>query len=282
MDMPFPVCFVADPPLTVSVIGSSFLVIPADRCFALLVVLCNPKIGGPGACRFPTTHAGPSGVSPWGLAGGFETVAERPPQPPGRLERRSLGDDGSSRGALGAQDGDLGLEVLGRLERAVDAREAEVGHLVELPQRPEDGQADLVSRHLRPSLAAQGVLDRLAQAGELVLGDRAALARLADAGDRLVPGEGLGRAGALEDRQLHLLDGGEPLGAVVAGTTAADRAAVVGDAGVEHTGVGVAAVRTVHVRASPLARPAGSSGRDSDTPPGVSTPVDQPVIPVDK
>ena len=87
--------------------------------------------------------------------------------------------------------------------------------------------------------AAERVLDLLAEQGQIVLGDRPALAGLADAGDRLVAAERLGRAGPLHHRELHLLDGGEPLLAVAAGAAAADRRAVVGDAGVEHPGVGV-------------------------------------------
>ncbi len=70
----------------------------------------------------------------------------------------------------------------------------------------------------RPSPRRAAVLDLLAQAGQLVLGDRAALAGLADAGHRLLAGERLGRARALEHGQLHQLDGREPL-AAAAGST---------------------------------------------------------------
>ena len=89
-------------------------------------------------------------------------------------------------GALGSQDRDLVLEVVDRLEGAVDAGEAEVGDLVEGPERAEDGEPDLVGRDLGGAVEAQGVLDLLAEAGQVVLGDRAALAGLADAGDGLV------------------------------------------------------------------------------------------------
>src|SRR5262249_49175395 len=107
--------------------------------------------------------------------------------------------------------------------------------------------------------AAQRVLDLLAEAGQVVLGDRAALAGLADAGDRLLPVEALGGPGPLHDGQLHQLEGGEPLLARLAAATTADRAAVRGDAGVEDLGVVVPAERAVH-RGPPL------SGRNSDTP----------------
>src|SRR3954449_12487744 len=92
-------------------------------------------------------------------------------------------------------------------------------------------QADRGGGELGGPGEPERVLDRLAQAGQLVLGDRAALAGLPDAGDRLVAGERLGGAGALEHGQLHHLDGREALRAGRAGTAPADRAAVVGDPG---------------------------------------------------
>src|SRR4051794_36066489 len=80
--------------------------------------------------------------------------------------------------AGGAQCGDLGLEVGERLEAAVDAGEAEVGDLVEVLERAEDGEADLVRRDLR--LVADGLLDPLGELREGVLVDGAPLAGLAD------------------------------------------------------------------------------------------------------
>src|SRR3954447_8971611 len=67
-------------------------------------------------------------------------------------------------GPLGPQDRDLVLEGLGALEGLVDAREPQIGDLVELPQRRQDRHPDLVRRDLRPALAAQGVLHLLAEA----------------------------------------------------------------------------------------------------------------------
>src|SRR4051794_8918741 len=195
---------------------------------------CDVGLPGP---RLP--HHGPGSL--WSARGGWLYGAG------GRTFLDGLGQP-----ALGAQQGDLRLEVVGRLERAVDAREPEVRDLVELAQRAEDRQADLVRRHLRPALAAQRVLDLLAEAGQVVLGDRPALAGLPNPGDRLVAGERLGRAGPLHHHELHLLDSAEPLAALVAGPPPADRSAVLGDPAVEHPGVGVAAVRTVH---SPLLSP---------------------------
>src|SRR5690349_15962522 len=47
-----------------------------------------------------------------------------------------------------AQRRDLALEVTQRVEGAVDAGEPQVRHLVQVAQRTEDGQPDLVARHL--------------------------------------------------------------------------------------------------------------------------------------
>ena len=82
-----------------------------------------------------------------------------------------------------SESGDLGLEVGERLEAAVDGGEAEVRHLVELPERLEDRQADLVARDL--GLVADALLDRLGEQRQLVLVDGAALAGLAYAADDL-------------------------------------------------------------------------------------------------
>ena len=95
-------------------------------------------------------------------------------------------------------------------------------------------------------LKLERVFHRLAQAGQVVFRDRAALAGLADAGDRLLAVERLGGAGALEHGELHLLDRREAAVAGGARTTPADRTAVVGDPGVEDLGVLVLAVGTVH------------------------------------
>jgi hypothetical protein len=51
-------------------------------------------------------------------------------------------------GVVGAQGLDLPLEVFSGGERPVDRRESQVGDLVQLPQRPQDRQANLVGGHL--------------------------------------------------------------------------------------------------------------------------------------
>src|SRR6478609_7513727 len=52
-------------------------------------------------------------------------------------------------GMVQAQLGDGGFEVLERVERLVDAREAQIGDLVELPEGTEDRQSDLIRIDLR-------------------------------------------------------------------------------------------------------------------------------------
>src|SRR4051794_33424447 len=90
---------------------------------------------------------------------------------------------------LGPQQGDGGLEVLERVEGLVDAGEAEVGDLVELAERLEDGQADLVRLDLGAAGQADGLLDALREQGELVLGNGPALAGLAHADEDLAAAE---------------------------------------------------------------------------------------------
>src|SRR5690349_7517029 len=134
--------------------------------------------------------------------------------------------------ALGAQQGDRGLEVLERLERLVDAGEPQVGDLVELAQRSEDRQAHLVGLDLGLPLLADALLDPLGEDRQVVLGDRAALTGLADTGEDLATAERLARAGALGHREARGLDRGEATATLGALATPADRAAVVGRAAV--------------------------------------------------
>ena len=100
-----------------------------------------------------------------------------------------------------AQFRDGGLEVLERVERPVDGREAQVGDEVEFLQRAEYGQTHVVGGQLGAAGGAHRLLDPLAELGERVLGDRPSLACLADAGDDLGTTEGLGHAAALDHHQ---------------------------------------------------------------------------------
>jgi hypothetical protein len=94
--------------------------------------------------------------------------------------------------SLGPQHRDLGLEVSGGLKGPVDAREAQVRDLVELSQRRQDRESDVVGGDLGAAAGTQRPLDLGAQVRERVLTDRPALACLADAEDHLLAAERLG------------------------------------------------------------------------------------------
>jgi hypothetical protein len=90
-----------------------------------------------------------------------------------------------------------GLEVLQGVESLVNRGESQVGDQVELLQRAQYGESDVVRGQLRAPCGPNGFLNLLSQLGEGVFRDGAALARLADAGDHLVSTEGLGDTAAL-------------------------------------------------------------------------------------
>src|SRR5699024_5843323 len=127
-----------------------------------------------------------------------------------------------------------------------DARETEVGDLVELTQRRQDGHPHLVGVDLRGAQGPDGLLHPLGEQRQLVLGDRATLAGLAHPDEDLGPAEGLGHAGALHHRQARALQGGEASLARRALAATPDGAAVLGGAAVDDPGVGVPAERAVH------------------------------------
>ena len=138
-------------------------------------------------------------------------------------------------------------------ELPVDAGEPQVRHLVELAQRSEDRDADLVGRAPPagrtarsesstswPSRASWSSLT-----GRPLQALRTPLITLSRLNGSTTPLR-------LTTTELHLLDGGEPPLADRALPPAADARAVLGDPGVEHLGVGVTAVRAVHLDSSSL------------------------------
>src|SRR5215213_3055969 len=159
---------------------------------------------------------------------------------------------GASGKVPGPQLTDLLLEVLERVERAVDAGEAQVRDLVELAQRAQDRQPHLVAGHLGHPGSPDGVLDLLGQLLELVLVDRTPLAGPPDAGDDLGPVERLAHPAALDDGQDRLLDRGEPALARRAGPPPAGGRALVGLARIDDPAVGVVAEGTPHRRSPPF------------------------------
>src|SRR6266542_6958608 len=75
------------------------------------------------------------------------------------------------------QLGDGLVEVVDGTERLVHACEAQVGDLVELAQRTQDGEPDLVAGHLSGTGRPDRLFDGLRQLSQRVLVDRPALAR---------------------------------------------------------------------------------------------------------
>src|SRR3954454_4690337 len=150
----------------------------------------------------------------------------------------------------GSEFGDLLLEVGHRGEGAVDAREAQVGDFVELPEGPQDGQPHLVARNLRRTGGAEGVRDLLTQQRQLALVDRPTLAGPSHTGDDLGPVERFAHATALDDGEHGLLDRGEPAPALLAGAPTTCRRPLVGLPRVDDPAVGVVAERATH-RGSP-------------------------------
>src|SRR5690348_9135683 len=150
------------------------------------------------------------------------------------------------RQAPAAQLSDGLLEVVERLEAAVDGREPEVGDLVQVAKRAEDGEPHLVRWHLGQATRPDRLLNPLGEHRELVLVDRPALAGALHAADDLVSGERLGHSAALGHHQDDRLLRGEPASALGAGTPPADRGAVFGYPAVNNPAVRVATERTVH------------------------------------
>src|ERR1700753_5299 len=86
-----------------------------------------------------------------------------------------------------AQRLNLFFKIGERLESPVNGGEAQVRDLVELPERPQDGQAHLVRGHLAATPGPDRLLDPLGQDGQLVFVDRAPLTGAAYAAHDLFP-----------------------------------------------------------------------------------------------
>src|SRR5689334_6380206 len=143
------------------------------------------------------------------------------------------------RGALGSQERDGPFEVLEALPRLVDAGEPEVGDLVELAERLEDGHADLVRLDLGVALRPDRLLDLLGEEGQVVLTDGPSLACLAHAGEHLGPAERLGGPRPLDHVEARGLERREAAVALGALATPANAGAVVSGARVDDPRVGV-------------------------------------------
>jgi hypothetical protein len=147
---------------------------------------------------------------------------------------------------LNAKESYLGFEILDGPELTIDTCEAEVGDLVQLAQRAQYCNANLVGRYFGLTQRPQRILDQLPQAGQLVLADWPSLAGLPNAVDDFVAIERLDNSTALHYDELHLLDGGEPSLTRWALTPTTDARPILRRPRVEHFGVGVSTVRAVH------------------------------------
>ena len=118
------------------------------------------------------------------------------PFPHGAGAQPRLGGDPGA-----AQLGDGRLEILQGIEGGVDRGEAQVGDLVELAQRTEDRQADVMGVDERLTAGTDGLLDPVGQEREVVIGDGAALTGAPHPTITLSRLKGLNDAGTLADRQ---------------------------------------------------------------------------------
>src|SRR5699024_9719120 len=114
---------------------------------------------------------------------------------------------------IAAQVVDRVLEVLGGGESPVYRGETQVGDLVEVAQRRERGQADLVARDLRGTGGAHRLFDLLRQQVQRVLVHVQPTEGRTDSAHHLGAAEGLFHSGTLDHREHRGLHGGEPLAA---------------------------------------------------------------------
>ncbi|MET3860107.1 hypothetical protein ABIE38_001017 [Dietzia sp. 2505] len=133
-----------------------------------------------------------------------------------------------------AKGDDLALEVGSGTELLVYRGEPQICDLVEILQRAQDRQSDLVSGDFRCAAGPDGVFDLLGEPPERVLVDRPPLARAAHTADYFVAAETLGHAVAFENGQQRGLQSGEPVSAVGALASTPNRLPFVDRPGVDY------------------------------------------------
>src|SRR5215469_654262 len=151
----------------------------------------------------------------------------------------------------GAQSCNLVLEVGERLEAPVHRGEPQVCDLIEVPERAEDGKANLMRGNLAAAPAPDRVLYLLREQRQLIFADGPALACAPNTADDLVPVERLGDAASLGNGQDHRLLSGEA--ATTGGTRppTADRGAIITGPAVDDAAVRMPGVRAIHAITSP-------------------------------
>ena len=190
----------------------------------------------------------------------------------GRAPGHACGSGSSARVApRSARSSVIAASKSSRRRRPVDRRRSAGRPPRRARAAAQDGQADLVGGDLGAARRPDRLLDPLGEPRQVVLGDRAALAGLADTDDDLVAAERLGGPGALDDRQARRLDGREP--PPHSGHCRRRRMAVPSSvvARVHDAGVGVPAERAVH---------GGPSSRCRSWPSAIPSarPVDESVV----
>ena len=119
-------------------------------------------------------------------------------------------------GAPSAQGVDLCGEVVRGLKGPVDAREPQVGHLVQRPQRRQDGQANIICVDLRGTGRPDRLLHLLCQYGQVGVRHRPALAGFTHTSNNLFPAERLDDSAAFDHVEAGGLCGAEPTPALAA------------------------------------------------------------------
>jgi hypothetical protein len=149
------------------------------------------------------------------------------------------------------QSCNLVFEVGERLEATVNRGEPQVRDLIQVPERAEDGKANLVGRNLTAPPAPDRVFHLLREQRKLIFADWPALARAPNTADDLVPVKGLGDTTSLGNSQDDRLLGGEAAPAGWTRTPTADRGAVIGGPAVNDPAIRMPAIRAIHAITSP-------------------------------
>ena len=122
---------------------------------------------------------------------------------------------------------DRSFEIVERLESLVHAGEAEIGHVVQVAQRTEDFNADVVGVNFCNTLGPDAFLYLLSEDGQFIVRDGATLTGLPHPSNHLVAREGFAHPGAFHHGETGGFDGREPLSAAGALPAALDARAVV-------------------------------------------------------
>jgi hypothetical protein len=149
-------------------------------------------------------------------------------------------------GACGPKISDRLLKVSKRLESLVNTGESEVRDLIEIAERTQNCQPDVMGVDFSPASGPNGLFYLLGQNRQLILAHRSSLAGLANPDEDLASTEGLGRPRALDYGQASGLEGGKTTRAFRALPTTTNRRSVFTDAGVNHPRIKMTAEGTVH------------------------------------